>query len=359
MRVTVLHSKNYSPNEIHFLYPLYRFKNHLKNYHDIKLSFTSDFSKVTGDLALLTSKWFSRYWGEFGPDYVLGLLSKLSHSVNRIYWCDISDSTGTTHFMVLPFVDDYLKNQILKDKKMYLNKYYGLRITSDYIYKTFMIEDADRGPEHLNFIPKEVDLDKVRCGWNSGLAYFGRYRQLQSKLFPKSKMSRHFFKNSWVNPNLNKSIECSARIGKTYSRNTISKSREIIIDAIADIIPSKKISYSGYHNELAQSVSAISPFGLGEISLRDFEVVLNGTAMIKQDMSHLKTWPNLWIKDQTYLDFKWDMSDVREKVEYAIQNPEHMRYLAHQAQCIYKPILDYDTGKDLFCERFVNLIKES
>lgn len=358
MRVTVLHSKHYSPNEIHFLYPLYRFKNHLKKYHQIKLCFTPNISDVSGDIALVTSKWFSRYWGECGPNYVLSLLCRLKQSVNRIFWCDISDSTGTTHFMVLPFVDGYLKNQIFDDKAMYLKKYYGSRITSDYIHKNFNIVDNDPGPEHLNYIPSLKDLDKITVGWNSGLAYFGRYRQLQSKFFPKSKVSRHLFKNNWIEPNLNKSIGCSARIGKSYSRNTISKSRQIIMDSIADIMPSGKISYSAYHKELAQSVSAISPFGLGEISLRDFEVVINGAAMIKQDMSHLATWPNLWIKDKTYLDFEWDMSDVREKVEYAIHNPEHMRYLAHQAQRIYKPILDYNTGKNIFCERFINLIKE-
>ena len=41
----------------------------------------------------------------------------------------------------------------------------------------------------------------------------------------------------------------------------------------------------------------LSPFGWGEIGARDFEIFINGSLLIKPDMSHLETYGtfiNLW-----------------------------------------------------------------
>ena len=357
MKISILHNKNFSPNEICFLYPLVKYKKILKVEFGITLDFINNINKISSDIIILSSRWFSDIWLTQGVSHILKLLNRVKSNTSKVIWYDISDSTGTTHFMLLPYVDLYLKNQIFSNKQNYLNKYYGSRIYSDFIYNKFQIQDSNEGDDHLNFIPEQCLLHKIKCGWNSGISYFGDKRHIQNYLFSKNPYILKLFKNKWVSPGSQKSIPVSCRLGTNYSRQTISESRHIILRQLNDLLPIAKISHKSYYKELKQSIAAVSPFGLGEISLRDFEVTINGAAMIKQDMSHLETWPNLWIKDKTYLDFKWDMSDIREKVEFAIENTDIMRELAHNAQSTYKEILDSKDSAQIFCERFKELIE--
>lgn len=355
MIITILHSKNYSPNEISFLYPLVRYKKYFE-LSGINIKFTSQIEAVESDVIICSSKRFSHLWGSKGPDFIKKILERMRRNTNAIIWYDLSDSTGTTQFMVLDVVDHYFKNQILKNKKNYNQYYYGSRVYSDYIHRNFNINDNDSGPGHLNYQVDISLLEKVCCGWNSGLSYFGKYRDIQSYLFSKSHLTTVFFKNHWRSPDIKRSIPVSCRIGANYSRDTIAESRRIIMRKLTDLIPTKKINRNTYYNEIRNSIAAVSPFGLGEISLRDFETTLNGAAMIKQDMSHLETWPNLWIKNETYLDFKWDLSDIREKVEFAISRPDMLGEYAYNAQSIYRQILDSKYSAEIFCERFKKLI---
>lgn len=358
MNVSILHSNDFSPNEVCFLYPLYFNKRLLNSAYNIRLTFINNIESIDSDVCIISSKWFSTLWAHEGPEYIFSLLVKLKSRVNKLIWYDISDSTGTTHFMVLPYVDLYLKNQIFVDKHDYLKQYYGSRVYCDYIHKKFLIDDTDPGEAHLNFFPDKRLLDKVICGWNSGLAYFGSKRHLQSYLFSKRPQTLKYFRNKWIAPaNNKKSIPVSCRIGLSYSRNTIAESRRVIVNQLRDLIPTGKISHKAYYSELKQSIAAVSPFGLGEISLRDFEVTINGAAIIKQDMSHVETWPNLWIKEQTYLDFSWDLSDIEEKVQFAIDNPLKMRQYAESAQELYTNVLASREGSQMFCERLRGLIE--
>jgi hypothetical protein len=43
-----------------------------------------------------------------------------------------------------------------------------------------------------------------------------------------------------------------------------------------------------------------SPFGWGEINYGDFEGILSGDALVKPAMSHLQTWPELYVEGETY-----------------------------------------------------------
>lgn len=357
MNITVLHSNNFSPNEISFLYPLFKYKNELKEY-GTQLLFTQDIHKIDSDVCMLSSKFFSTVWSKYGVQSVLDALTTMRKKAKKIIWYDVSDSTGTTHFNVLPYVDVYLKNQILSDKKNYLKKYYGARIYSDFMHHHFNIEDTDPDEEHLNYIPQQNLLDKVSCGWNSGLAYFGKRRSMQNYFFTKYPATLKLFNTAWVKPDHNKSIAISCRLGTQYNRATIARSRQMIISQLQSIIPTNKLSHRAYYKELKQSIAALCPFGLGEISLRDFEVVINGVAMIKQDMSHVETWPNLWIKESTYLDFKWDLNDLSEKVQFAIDNPLKMRDYAYAAQNIYKELLVSKEAAQIFCKRFNELVNQ-
>ena len=78
-----------------------------------------------------------------------------------------------------------------------------------------------------------------------------------------------------------------------------------------------------FNEELRRVRIALSPFGWGEVCLRDFEAVLSGAMLLKPDMSHLETWPDVFAPFETYVPFAWDAGDLIEKGRY---------YLAHEQE---------------------------
>lgn len=357
MKISVLHSNEMSPNEIAFLYPLYRYRQYLKNEYDFNINFTKDINNTHADIVLISSKYFSKYWRMAGIEKIRQMIVFMKKQAGKIFWCDISDSTGTTHFMVLPYVDKYIKNQVLKDRMMYLKSFYGARIYTNYMHQHFGITDSGECEAHLNYIPDKECLKKIYCGWNSGIAYYGSKRHIQNELFKMFPYSVYLFKNNWISPLNNRKTRVSCRIGVTYNRETISESRLMIRKHLKEYVQTDKIlSHRRYIAEMRNSKIVLSPFGLGEISLRDFEATINGASIIKQDMSHIETWPNLWIKGETYLPFKWDMSDLKDVVSYACLNEKEMMGYAITAQEIYRNAFEKKNIQSSFLGHFLNLM---
>ena len=71
----------------------------------------------------------------------------------------------------------------------------------------------------------------------------------------------------------------------------------------------RRVSRSQFYNELEVSRAALSPFGYGEINIRDFECFSRGVLLIKPDVSHLETFPSFYQNTETYVPFRWDFSD--------------------------------------------------
>ena len=70
----------------------------------------------------------------------------------------------------------------------------------------------------------------------------------------------------------------------------------------------------------------------------------------------MDTWPNLFIKDQTYIDYKWDLSDFEDKLDYYVQHPRLCIDIGQNSQRIYKNLLTTEHGFNDFCKRFKRLI---
>ena len=56
----------------------------------------------------------------------------------------------------------------------------------------------------------------------------------------------------------------------------------------------------------------VSPFGFGEICWRDFEAILFGCLLVKPDMGHVRTQPNVFVPGLTYVPVRWDYADLEE-----------------------------------------------
>lgn len=358
LHVCVLHEATYNQNGIAFRFPLWLHRCALRE-RGIDVRFAAlrdDLVVPTCDVLCVSSRAFSPWWAERESE-ILAFLARARSIVRRILWFDVSDSTGTTHFRVLPYVDGYVKNQLLRDRRAYLRTYYGSRPYTDFIHERFGVEDTDPGEPHLNHIPNPRDLAKLAVGWNSGFFHYGRWGEPLGKLWCRVPWIPVRFPSRWDAPLPARPIALSCRIGIQYTRATIAASRQRIRDILtARGTPTEKVNRRVYVAELRRSLAACSPFGLGEISLRDFEVIVAGAAMVKQDMSHLETWPDLWIANETYLPFRWDLTDLVTQVERAVREPARMVAIARAAQERYRRATVSEEGAEEFCARFAALV---
>jgi hypothetical protein len=92
-----------------------------------------------------------------------------------------------------------------------------------------------------------------------------------------------------------------------------------------------RVSRRAYLRELSASRICFSPFGYGEVCWRDYEAVLSGALLVKQDMSHVETRPDIFRPFETYVPVSWDLSDLEEKVRYYIEHPEERIAIASRA----------------------------
>lgn len=80
----------------------------------------------------------------------------------------------------------------------------------------------------------------------------------------------------------------------------------------------------------------LSPFGWGELCLRDFEAVRAGSVLLKPDMGHLLTWPDIFIPFETYVPFSWDVDDLLDKVDAYLGNDQARKQIAYNAWDVYR-----------------------
>jgi hypothetical protein len=86
------------------------------------------------------------------------------------------------------------------------------------------------------------------------------------------------------------------------------------------VIRGAGVRQSQFIAELRQTKICWSPFGYGEVCWRDFEAVLSGAVLLKPDMSHLETEPDIFVPWETYVPVAWDLSDLGDTVRRLLGN---------------------------------------
>ena len=138
-----------------------------------RLGFKSIFSS---DILFINSKVFTPYWKDKGK--IFDFLVKSHKKRQKIIWFDTADSTWSTQFEVLPYVNLYLKNQIFNDKTLYLKKYRTGRIFTDYFDTLY--DSKEHSYEYC--IPGKKQLSKIHVSWNT---CFENYNESRFNRFEK------------------------------------------------------------------------------------------------------------------------------------------------------------------------------
>jgi hypothetical protein len=168
----------------------------------------------------------------------------------------------------------------------------------------------------------------------------------------------------WLNYNNNKHFDVSAMF--MYPHKDVfehglnqaiyyNRFRQNVFDNLSDKFNVTKlengirIPIDEYYNRMSNSKIILAPFGFGEIAPRDLEATMFGSVLIKPDMSHLETVPNLYVPYETYVPCKHDFSDLNEKIDYVISDfnnlqsfyVENMRRKYMEVYDLYKLVLHY------------------
>lgn len=283
------------------------------------------------------------------------VLSFIKNKCNKLVWLDTSDSTGTAMFDVMPFVDLYLKKQILKDRTRYTNPIWSNRVFGEYYHNEFGIEETGTR-EHQEYSTLDPQyLPKLGISWNVGLG----------DLFTKG-TARFFYRNKYkpvkfAIPKSNTKYIIHYR--GSYYPGAVgyqrSKSREML--AMRNDINKPdiniRVAYEEYVQECIDSLALLSPFGWGEICGRDFESFVFGDALLKFDMSHMVTFPNCYIENETYIPLKWDFSDFNEILDKlkTADGKNQALSIAKNGQDLYKNI--YFNGKTQFVNHLIKQLE--
>ncbi len=94
--------------------------------------------------------------------------------------------------------------------------------------------------------------------------------------------------------------------------------------------------------EMRKSKVCFSPFGYGEVCWRDYEAVMGGAVLLKPDMSHIETSPDIFIPWETYVPVAWDLSDFQDNLRRLIGDEPLRRRIAQQAFAVVHDWLTSD-----------------
>ena len=115
------------------------------------------------------------------------------------------------------------------------------------------------------------------------------------------------------------------------------------------------VSIRQYIRETKQSKIVVSPFGWGEIGVRDFQAWMYGAALMKPDMSHMETWPDVFKPDETYYPIQWSLEDLESGVRELLADDAKWRALAEQGRKAYARMVSGQGMKE-FRDHFVELM---
>ena len=272
---------------------------------------------------------------------------KISKLNQNIIWLDLTDSSGTTSFEVLPYVKKYVKKQFYKDKNLYRVKFFRGRYYADFYQNKFHPEED----HNFDFCPLLEEYEnKLVLGWNIGVGNyfdilnfnkFKKYQCIINSLYKNNykelfKYTLRYYNNSIKSQDIFYRFNLRNNDKKKtihFQRNEVNK---ILTQRFN--LPLERLSHKSYLNQLRNSKISIGAFGWGEICYREFEAIKMGTAIIFPNVDYLETWPNIYQDNFSYLSYKLDFSDLLEKIELLLDDSYLRAKIVENSQSICKNV---------------------
>ncbi|MFX0138284.1 MAG: hypothetical protein ACFFDN_31880 [Candidatus Hodarchaeota archaeon] len=334
-----------------YWFPVWLYKNELKK-KGVKIRFLnrfnlkySKFSKIIGI--------DSRYPNL--AENLIDVVKKLRDQADYLLWFDMSDSSSRAYWPALKYFDRFFKRTLLKDLSLYRKKYYKRSIFVDYYKRNYNTGGHIISPSGHDLDPKYHK--KIALSWNLALCDYRFSGKLSEYLCGFSrKYNLKFYK-----PNLNRKLLFSANFNISRSSHLVYFQREKLGKFLKkkyksnDYVSIGRIQKKKYLQTQRSSKAIFSPFGWGEVCYRDIETFLAGAALIKPNMEHIETWPNLFKKNETYIPISWKIEDWDKEIPEILSNETLLLKVAKTGQNQYKKLFTRE-GRDFFCDRFIQMV---
>jgi hypothetical protein len=156
-----------------------------------------------------------------------------------------------------------------------------------------------------------------------------------------------------------KDIDLHARLGGTGAKGWYGEMRRHAARVVDDLDGLQVAKGTGvprrvFEQEMRRAKACFSPFGYGELCWRDIEAIAAGAVLIKPDMSHLRTEPDLYRDGETYVACRWDFSDLPDRLNEIRADDEKRVRIAETARRVAKAYLEaagpVATYSDLFAD---------
>lgn len=201
-----------------------------------------------------------------------------------------------------PFADAYLTKHLLRDRARYAAPTYGDTTLMDHYGRAFGL---DHDQQHFD-IPAGF-WNQLHLGPSFATADF------MLPVFERGTL-----------PEGPRPIDLHARIA-VDGTPWYQAMRQGCAEAVRALNGVTSVTGTGIRHdlflrEMRRSKLCFSPFGYGEVCWRDYEAVMTGAVLIKQDMSHVETDPDIFRADETYVPVKWNLSDFEEKVQWLLRD---------------------------------------
>lgn len=315
----------YEKNRISFsqIYPFIFYKNDFLERYNIRIRFidisnlaNKDYPTGVDADIILIQPWFT-YATEAMVEF-FDKVRRLNNSAKIVFLDSYAHNDLRWAKYVEPYISIYVKKSLFKDKQQYLKAFRGDTNLTEYYGNLFNIQSAPVDWEVPEAILKKLHL----CPH-----FFTDPKLMNRALAKPVEMKTEEF--------LKRDINIHARMAYKGSKwyESMRKSALDMIQKVEGLqIPTTNdISFQEFQAELNRSQFVFSPFGYGELCWRDIEAIIAGAVLIKPDVTHLETRPNLFENNVTYLPVNWDFSNLEEVVEQAMANPELCNCIRNEA----------------------------
>lgn len=265
-----------------------------------------------------------RHWSE-SPEQVRPDIIRLREAIPHVRYVlmDYYDPTASPHLSLIDNVDIYAKRQVLADRGLYESDFAGGFIFTDFLVSQMGFEI---GEWRVGVSTSAEQAEKIMPVWNLGAVdHYNRLACTGPAQCP------------WrLRP-----IGVHARLGVGPSRSCeqwYQQYRRMCVQVLEAYtgkfsrITRGIVSKKRYFAELMASKVVFSPFGWGEVCFRDYEAVACGCLLLKQDMSHLTTEPDIYRPMQTYIPIRWDLSDMHDRLAWIEKNPREAADIARRGR---------------------------
>jgi hypothetical protein len=242
----------------------------------------------------------------------------------RLIYFDGDDDLSVLWPKMLPDVDLYVKKHLFRDRRQYQRQFVGKSNLTDFVHRQYGYSFA-QDPVAAETIPVAEDqLFKIKVGCNlaTDRSIFKLYKEGSADAIGGGRENDVVFRGS------------VPKDWSYYLRKDIEPALRRLEKSFKVILPTRRVAADDYYREMRTSKICISPFGYGEICWRDFEAILCGCLLVKPDMSHVETNPDIFIGHQTYVPVKWDFSDLEEKCSFYLEHEGERQRIVDQAFCV-------------------------